>query len=136
MFDKILGPSTYTANVFQQGPKVSITMKRTHVRITRRRFQPDAEGSNPFADRILMFDALVEASDEINQADQDQAKPEEGPSVAELRQMMNRETTAREDYLEEIRRKLESGHYLTRSAAEESAERMMNDGDFNRPFDK
>lgn len=51
------------------------------------------------------------------------------PSMDELRQMMRRQSEMSQQQMTEIRRKLESGEYLTRKAAELSAERLLDDGD-------
>lgn len=47
--------------------------------------------------------------------------------VDRLRDLLRESPETMSGYLEEIRRKLEDGSYLTREAAEESAQRMMDD---------
>ena len=76
-----------------------------------------------------MFDALVDACQNENPNDDCRPDSESLPSVSELREMMNRNTTMREAHIEEIRRKLSNDHYLTRAAAEESAQRIIDNGD-------
>ncbi len=51
------------------------------------------------------------------------------PSVEDLRRMMHNEPEVREELLNEIRRKLARGDYLTRNAAEQSAGRLVDSGD-------
>ena len=51
------------------------------------------------------------------------------PSTDELRAMMHRQAGQPSQLLDEIRRKVQNGDYLTRAAAEESAKRMLDDGD-------
>ena len=54
------------------------------------------------------------------------------PTLQQLRQMMHSQPDLSHERMAEIRRKLESGSYLTRSAAEETAGRMIDDGEFPR----
>ena len=52
------------------------------------------------------------------------------PSINQLRQMMHRQPEMTAEQAAEIRRKLEDGTYLTRRVAEESAGRLLDDGEF------
>ena len=51
------------------------------------------------------------------------------PTVDQLRQMLQNQTDSSELVLDRIRRKVQSGDYLTREAAEESARRLLDSGD-------
>ena len=51
------------------------------------------------------------------------------PSVEDLRRMMHNEPELRQELLNEIRQKLTRGNFLTRSAAEQSAGRLLDSGD-------
>ena len=56
------------------------------------------------------------------------------PSIDQLRQMMDRQPPMSEERMAEIRRKLASGEYLTRGAAELSADRLLDDAEFRGSF--
>ncbi|MEQ9406763.1 MAG: hypothetical protein RIK87_03515 [Fuerstiella sp.] len=56
-------------------------------------------------------------------------RPEVLPSFAELQHLLQQNPDAGTGRLEQIRRRLQTGHYLTRAAAEESARRMLDDND-------
>ena len=51
------------------------------------------------------------------------------PSLDQLRNMLRTAPDISQERIEELRRKLESGVYLTRTAAEESATRLIDSGD-------
>ena len=52
------------------------------------------------------------------------------PSLSQLREMLRNAPDVSQERINEIRRKLQSGAYLTRAAAEETAGRMLDSGDF------
>ncbi|MFY9252497.1 MAG: hypothetical protein WAO83_03515 [Fuerstiella sp.] len=106
-------------------------MNRPSSRITRRRFRPDAPGCNPFSDRILMFDIPMQSGRPVDVTPEIEECDEQLPSVAELRQLMNRDVTPRDEYLAELKNRLQNGEFLTRAAAEQSAQRMIDDGEFS-----
>ncbi len=54
-------------------------------------------------------------------------EPPHVPTVEELRAMMHRQVATPNTVLDEIRRKIQNGDYLTRQAAEQSAKRMMDE---------
>ena len=99
-------------------------------RVTRRRNRSKDGTSDPFADRILMFDFPFRNSGEQTVTNEDFELQGRLPTSGELRKLMNRETSLRDEYLEELRQKLNYGHYLTRDVAEESAQRMIDEGEF------
>jgi hypothetical protein len=67
-----------------------------------------------------MFDAPENPPADRSENNQD--------AVESLRLIMHMQQGSRAKDLAAIRQKLKDGHYLTRQAAEESAERMRNDG--------
>lgn len=96
-------------------------MPRPHIHQNSRRLRNDRFVCQSANRNKLMFDAPEGES---------QASP---PSpdrefVDRLRDLLRESPETMSGYLEEIRRKLEDGSYLTREAAEESAQRMMDDG--------
>jgi hypothetical protein len=61
----------------------------------------------------------------VAEPDDNSSLPFELPTVNELRKWL--ESPATQDRLDELRRKIEDGSYLTREAAEQSASRMLDD---------
>lgn len=52
------------------------------------------------------------------------------PSLDQLKEMMERQPPMSDERMAEIRRKLIKGEYLTRQAAEMSADRLLDDAEF------
>ncbi len=77
-------------------------------------------------DRAPMSDT---ASENPNRALDSEDNAPQIPTTDELRAMMHRQAEQPNRLLDEIRRKVQNGDYLTRAAAEESAKRMLDDGD-------
>lgn len=121
-------PSTTKSKLLQ----VSTAMNEQPKRVTRRRNRSKDGTSDPFAERILMFDFPFRNSVDQTVTSEDFESQERLPTSGELRKLMNRETSLRDEYLEELRQKLDNSHYLTRDAAEKSAQHMLDDGEFQR----
>ena len=95
-------------------------MHRPHFRF-RQNSRPTAE------DGLRAFEQPASLSD---LDDMFPARPlDANPSVEDLRRMMHNEPEVRQQLLNEIRQKLARGDFLTRSAAEESAGRLLDTGE-------
>jgi len=99
-------------------------MHRPHFRF-RQNFHPGAQ------DALRAFEGSESLSDV---EDNFPARPIDAvPSVEELRRMMQNDPEVRQEFLNEIRQKLARGDFLTRSAAEESAGRLLDSGELFPP---
>lgn len=99
-------------------------MPRPHIHQDKRRVINPRFVCRPSDSTKLMFDAPESEAGAVPSSQRNEF-------IDRLKDLLQQSPATMDGYLAEIRRKLSDGSYLTREVAEESAERMLDDGDLD-----